>query len=209
MRIVFDKTKRKHTQNKPPWIVDRINERSLFLQKNLRANTLNRRGLRKAGCFFVKKLVTNPRLLLSSTHASKAPLTNLQRNSLEKTDWLFYPDRSNRKQSPESGDTVRSKTNWKNPHRISKMEHLIFLPIKYLPATNKLGARVKLILPRWENKALTLSYDRETGNELEQAVSFLKEAKIAIHAFSDLGNCNYALLVPFSESIKLCRLFGI
>ena len=89
--------------------------------------------------------------------------------------------------------------------------HKIAIVVKFLAPTNNRGTRVKLILPRWENKSVVFGFHNQDGRDtLDKAENYLAAHNIICEENLDLES-HYVLTVPFaSESQKnLMKLFGL
>jgi hypothetical protein len=87
--------------------------------------------------------------------------------------------------------------------------HKIAIVVKFLQPTQNLGARVKLILPRFDNKSVTFYFHPQEGRDtLEKAENFLAAHKIICEENLDLET-HYVLTVPFLGESKnnLLKLF--
>ena len=87
--------------------------------------------------------------------------------------------------------------------------HKIAIVVKFFPPSNVLGARVKLILPRWGNKSVTFSFHNVDGRDtLEKAENYLAAHGITCEENLDLET-HYVLTVPFLGESKenLLKLF--
>lgn len=80
------------------------------------------------------------------------------------------------------------------------MEHLHAIRVKFLPATETKGVRVKLASPRFATK-ITLSYCYETGDIVKQAISYLEETDMQPVSFAGLGNGEYVVLCEEFEPL--------
>lgn len=89
--------------------------------------------------------------------------------------------------------------------------HQIAIVVKYLPPSYTKPSRIKLILPRWENKSITFSYhmeDLEGNNTHEMAECFLKLHDITPIGLLDMGGF-YVLSVDFKDMDSVKQLFKI
>jgi hypothetical protein len=89
--------------------------------------------------------------------------------------------------------------------------HKIAIVVKFLASTNNRCARIKLILPRWENKNVVFSYHNIEGRDtLEKAENYLAAHGIVCGECLDMEDY-YILTVDFkSESQKnLLKLFSV
>jgi hypothetical protein len=88
------------------------------------------------------------------------------------------------------------------------MKHTISILVKYLSPTNNLGSRIKLTLPRWGNKSITIPFDYDKNGIERMANAFLQNNNIDAESFCDIGQ-SYSLQVDFSEVKNLLSLFKI
>jgi hypothetical protein len=88
------------------------------------------------------------------------------------------------------------------------MENKIAILVKYLCPTNTLGSRVKLTLPRWENKSLTIPYNYSLNNVSEMAETYLIENGVIVESEAEVEN-GFILIINFSEVKNLLSLFKI
>lgn len=87
--------------------------------------------------------------------------------------------------------------------------HKIAIVVKFFQPTNTLGARVKLILPRFDNKSVVFYFHNVEGRDtLEKAENFLAARGIVCEENLDLET-HYVLTVPFLGESKnnLLKLF--
>lgn len=89
--------------------------------------------------------------------------------------------------------------------------HKIAIVVKFFNPTNRLGARIKLSLPRWEYKNIVFNFHNQEGHEtLEKAENYLAAHNIVCEENLDMGT-HYVLTVQFnSDSQKnLLKLFSV
>ena len=87
----------------------------------------------------------------------------------------------------------------------------IAIVTKYLPPTNTKASRIKLSLPRWENKSIVFSYHMEGlegNNTHEMAECFLRLHNINPIALLDMGGF-YVITASFKEIDAIRKLFKI
>ncbi len=87
-------------------------------------------------------------------------------------------------------------------------KHQIALTIRYLGPTNTKGSRVKMSLPRWDNKGKTISYDHRFRDTLEIACNWLKENNVDYTSFLDMGDF-YVIGLDWDYSEQIRKLFNI
>jgi len=69
----------------------------------------------------------------------------------------------------------------------NQVQNMRAIRVKYLPATNNRGSRIKLTEQRYQTTdTITLSYDYAIGNGTEQAINYLQNKSINILGKSDL-----------------------
>ncbi len=89
--------------------------------------------------------------------------------------------------------------------------HQIAVIARYMPATNCRASRIKLSLPRWENKSITFSYylyETQLSKTEELAELHLRNNNITPIAVLDMGGF-YILVIDFAQREKLFDLFGL
>lgn len=87
-------------------------------------------------------------------------------------------------------------------------QHKIAVIVKYMPPTNTKSSRVKLSLPRWENKSLFIPFDYEDGDICNMAQSFLESFGAVPISYCDLGT-HFALLFNWSDHEMLFKAFNL
>jgi len=86
-------------------------------------------------------------------------------------------------------------------------EHLLAVIVKYIPATDTKGSRVKLTLPRYK-KSKFISFDHSLNTSYQIAEAYLNANNISVKAEADLGE-EHLLLVSWDYARKLTDLFNI
>lgn len=90
-----------------------------------------------------------------------------------------------------------------------KIGHVVAVVATYIPATNYKGSRVKLSLPRWENKRIFREWDSALGGDCQrQGQAVLEAAGIEVAGFAELEK-GYAILCPFGQHEAIAKLFKL
>ena len=88
------------------------------------------------------------------------------------------------------------------------MKHLIAIEAKFLPPTNFKCDRIKMTLPRWENKSKTISYDYQHKDTVVNVETFLNENNITPLSYCETKN-GYTFLVSFDQVEIVLEAMGV
>jgi len=80
-------------------------------------------------------------------------------------------------------------------------KNLHIIKVKYLPATNYRGARIKLISERFKN-SVTLQRDYMTNSGTQQAITYLRRQGQRIVGQGEGIGCEYVILSAVNNSFK-------
>ena len=86
-------------------------------------------------------------------------------------------------------------------------EHLLAVIVKYIPASETKGSRVKMTLPRYK-KSKTIPFDHSFNTSYQIAENYLTINYISVKSEADLGD-QHLLLVSWQDARKLTDLFGV
>jgi len=89
----------------------------------------------------------------------------------------------------------------------TEKEHLLAVIVKYIPASDTKGSRVKMTLPR-DKKSKTIAFDHEYNTSYQIAEAYLKGKGIEVKAEADMGE-EHLLLIAWDYARKLTDLFNV
>jgi len=84
--------------------------------------------------------------------------------------------------------------------------HRLCVIAKCLLATNFRPARIKLSLPRFENKSIVIPFT--DGSTLDSSIAYLESVGLNINQHGDIG-AHYVLMVEFNQVDLIKKIFGL